>query len=231
MNANPVVLGIAWGVFPALLLQRVASRRATLQRARGLGPQLIQPAAGATVKVQSAMVRMRGTCARALGPVDRVCSDWRRRRALVREHRAIEAELPVYVELLGVGFGAGCVPFTALALTLPWAPPTIAPYVTRVLERCALGAALAEALGPFDEGASPLFPVANALLVTERTGAPVGPALERLAIETRAVNRRRAEVHARTIPVRLLFPLVFLVLPAFASLTVVPVLLTGFTDS
>ncbi len=72
MNANPVVLGIAWGVFPALLLQRVAARRVTLQRARGLGPQFMQPVAGATVKAQSMTVRIRVTCARALGPVDRV---------------------------------------------------------------------------------------------------------------------------------------------------------------
>jgi len=33
---------------------------------------------------------------------------------------------------------------------------------------------------------------------------------------------------ARTVPVRLLFPLVFLVLPAFGLLTVVPALLTSF---
>ncbi len=39
--------------------------------------------------------------------------------------------------------------------------------------------------------------------------------------------RRRAEARARTVPVRLLFPLVFCVLPAFVLLTVVPVLLDG----
>ena len=36
-----------------------------------------------------------------------------------------------------------------------------------------------------------------------------------------------AEAHARRIPVRLLFPLVFLVLPAFVLLTVVPGLAAG----
>jgi len=39
--------------------------------------------------------------------------------------------------------------------------------------------------------------------------------------------RRAAEAHARRIPVRLLFPLVFLVLPAFVLLTVVPGLAAG----
>ena len=62
----------------------------------------------------------------------------------------------------------------------------------------------------------------------DRTGAPVAPALERLAAEERTQLRRRAEARARKVPVRLLFPLVFLVLPAFGLLTVVPALLAGF---
>jgi hypothetical protein len=46
-------------------------------------------------------------------------------------------------------------------------------------------------------------------------------------VEQRTTLRRRAEARARTVPVRLLFPLVFLVLPAFALLTVVPAVLGG----
>jgi tight adherence protein C len=56
----------------------------------------------------------------------------------------------------------------------------------------------------------------------------VGATLARLSSEARADLRRRAEARARTVPVRLLFPLVFLVLPAFGLLTVAPVLLDGF---
>jgi hypothetical protein len=52
--------------------------------------------------------------------------------------------------------------------------------------------------------------------------------LARLAVEERARLRRRAEAEARTVPVRLLFPLVFLVLPAFGLLTVVPTLVSSF---
>ena len=64
--------------------------------------------------------------------------------------------------------------------------------------------------------------LADALLATERLGAPVLDSLQRLAVSARADVRRRAEARARTVPVRLLFPLVFLVLPAFGILTVVP---------
>jgi tight adherence protein C len=69
--------------------------------------------------------------------------------------------------------------------------------------------------------------LADALLATDRLGVPVGPVLARLAHEERTALRRAAEAHARRIPVRLLFPLVFLVLPAFVLLTVVPGLAAG----
>jgi tight adherence protein C len=67
----------------------------------------------------------------------------------------------------------------------------------------------------------------DALLASDRYGTAVGAALSRLAAEERAAIRREAEARARTVPVRLLFPLVFLVLPAFGLLTVAPALLTG----
>jgi pilus assembly protein TadC len=67
--------------------------------------------------------------------------------------------------------------------------------------------------------------VADVLCASDRLGAPAAPALTRLAQEVRADLRRRAEARARTLPVKLLFPLVFLVLPAFGLLTVVPALL------
>ena len=59
-------------------------------------------------------------------------------------------------------------------------------------------------------------------VASERYGAPLGAGLERLADEVRRDRRRRAEEAARRIPVKLLFPLVGCVLPAFALLTVAP---------
>ena len=72
-----------------------------------------------------------------------------------------------------------------------------------------------------------LRPLADALRTSARLGTPAAPALARLATEVRADVRRRAEARARTVPVRLCFPLVLCVLPAFALLTVVPVVLSG----
>ena len=51
--------------------------------------------------------------------------------------------------------------------------------------------------------------------------------LARLAAEVRSDVRRRAEARARTVPVRLCFPLVACILPAFALLTVAPAVFGG----
>jgi tight adherence protein C len=67
-------------------------------------------------------------------------------------------------------------------------------------------------------------PVVAALVASERYGAPVIAGLERLAADVRADNRRRAEAAARRVPVKLLFPLVVCILPAFGLLTVAPLI-------
>ena len=67
-------------------------------------------------------------------------------------------------------------------------------------------------------------PLVAALVASDRYGAPLADNLARLADEVRRDRRRRAEEAARRVPVKLLFPLVTCVLPAFALLTVAPLL-------
>jgi tight adherence protein C len=74
----------------------------------------------------------------------------------------------------------------------------------------------------------PVRPLVRALTSSERYGVPLRDALDRLAVEVRLDRRRRAEEAARRVPVKLLFPLVLCVLPAFALLTVVPLLVGAF---
>jgi tight adherence protein C len=136
-------------------------------------------------------------------------------------------EVPVVLDLLGVAVGAGCTPYLAVEVAARWSPEVIAAPLTGVLRACALGVSFESALDDAARATPLLGPVADALLASDRLGAPVGPVLARLAEEERTALRRRAEARARRIPVRLLFPLVFLVLPAFVLLTVVPGLAAG----
>jgi tight adherence protein C len=151
----------------------------------------------------------------------------RHRRARARDVMLRRA-LPLAVDLLGVAVGAGCTPYAAVEVAAQWCPPAVGSAFDEILRHCGLGLSFDEALHDASRRAPALSPVADALGASSRLGVPIGPSLGRVAGELRADLRRAAEQRARTVPVRLLFPLVFLVLPAFALLTVAPVLLAGF---
>jgi tight adherence protein C len=61
----------------------------------------------------------------------------------------------------------------------------------------------------------------------QRRGVPLAPQLEGLADSMRAAERHRVEARARTAPIRMLFPLAFLILPSFLLLSAVPVLVNA----
>lgn len=143
-----------------------------------------------------------------------------------RRDGRIAHELPVLVDLVGMAVAAGCPPALAVDLTVPWSPPEVRAAFTPVVERTV---AFADALGSVGRDDRQFRRLGDALLVSERTGAPIGVALTRVADQLRAETRRRAETRARTVPVHLLFPLVFLILPAFVLLTVVPAIAIAFT--
>jgi tight adherence protein C len=163
-----------------------------------------------------------------LGPVGRIVGALVARRSAARRDEVVAVELPVVVDLLAVAVGAGCTPYLAVEVAARWGPAVLAAQLDGVRQACELGAAFKDALDDLATTSPALRPLVDGLLASDRYGAPVGEALARLATEQRAAVRRRAEARARTVPVRLLFPLVFLVLPAFGLLTVVPSLLAGF---
>ena len=65
----------------------------------------------------------------------------------------------------------------------------------------------------------------GALTRSEALGSSISDAMTELAAQVREARRAAAGERARKAPVKMLFPLVFLVLPAFLLLTVVPVLI------
>ena len=216
----PWALGLGWGALVLVPVRRVLRRRGLRARATALRPAA-RPRASA---LRHALL----AAARRTGPVGRVALGLlRRRRDRWRDDR-LALDLPVTIDVLSVAVAAGCTPYLAVEAAARWSPPSLAPALAEVLHASSLGAGFGESLEQLGDRRPRLRPLARALLVSDRTGAPIAPALERLAVEERTQLRRRAEARARKVPVRLLFPLVFLVLPAFGLLTVVPALLAGF---
>lgn len=191
-------LALAWTAAMAVSVRQAAIRARVARRARNLTGE-------------EAGVRMRGQV---------------RGRRQRRELAALEAEVPLAADLLAVALGAGSTPYLALRIAAGSGPPRTAERFRRVLDATA-SERLVDALAAGAADAPPLRALLEVLIASERDGAPVGPALARLAGERRAQGRRVALARARTVPVRLLFPLVFLVLPAFLLLGVAPVLLAG----
>ena len=163
----------------------------------------------------------------ALGPVGRVVRALVGRRAQRRAELRLEAELPIAMDLLVVAVGAGAPPQRAVEIAAIWAPPTVRVALRQVLNVTELGGSFTDALDEMARVAPILAPIADVLVASARLGAPAGTALARLGDAARAQLRRRAEIRARKLPVKLLFPLVFLVLPAFGLLTVAPALISA----
>jgi len=203
------LLAFGWGVLAAGPLLRAAARARVAARARALRPGRGEPACN------SRPGRGKRT---PVGP------SGRRHR---RQDASLNAAVPVVADVLGVALTAGLTPYLALRVAARSTPRPVAARLGGVVAAVEDGRRLADALEEEAGVSPPLRPVLEVLLASERLGAPVGPTLARLAADGRARLRRAALARARTLPVRLLFPLVFLVLPAFLLLTVGPVLLAG----
>ena len=130
-------------------------------------------------------------------------------------------------DLLAMAVAAGLTPYLALEMAVRFGPGPVAERLDAALADTESGLCLSEALDAEAQRTKSLGPLLALLAASERSGAPVAAALGRLAAATRAQARRRSLARARTVPVRLLFPLVFLVLPAFLLLTVAPVVLAS----
>lgn len=152
-------------------------------------------------------------------------------RAEKARRAALVGDLPEVVDLLMLALGAGLnVPLAVDAVGRRGTGP-LAAEMAVAAEATRRGQRLADALDDLTlRCGEPVRPLMSLLASGERYGVPLGESLDRLAVDVRAARRRRAEEAARRLPVKMLFPLVVCILPAFALLTLGPLLLTSFRD-
>lgn len=145
-----------------------------------------------------------------------------------RRRRRIDAEIPQLLDVLAAASSAGLSATLALQRSAAAIRGPLAEEIAGTLDAVSLGArwrtelrALATRVDLPD-----LHRLVNALTRTETLGVSLSDALRALGSETRAARRAIENERARKAPVKMLFPLVFMILPAFLLLTVVPVLLS-----
>jgi tight adherence protein C len=140
----------------------------------------------------------------------------------------MDAQVPQLLDLLAAASSAGLSGQLALRRAVVALGGPLAAELTAALDVVDLGAHWREELGNVAERLAlpDLRRTVVALSRTETLGASLADSTAELAGSVRAARRAAVTERARTAPVKMLFPLVFLVLPAFLLLTVVPVLLT-----
>ena len=160
---------------------------------------------------------------------------WPDRRPPLPRRRAADAAIadavPDVIDLFAVAVAAGLNTRLALRAVADRAPPGPLAEALDTVERdvAATGARLADTIERLPDAlrSEAVRPLVSAITDAERYGAALGPTLDRLADDARRVRQRRAEEAARRIPVKLLFPLVTCILPAFGLLTVAPLIAGG----
>jgi tight adherence protein C len=157
-----------------------------------------------------------------------------RRRRPTRQRLAVQriqaGELPALLDLLRVLLDAGVSAPQAFAALAVYGPASLCVPCAAVGERVRRGHLFADALDGFvaDVGRAAL-PLVGALQAANRYGTGVASALDSIAVELRLLRQRQLEEATRRLPVLLLFPLICCILPAFALLTIVPLLGGGLS--
>jgi tight adherence protein C len=150
------------------------------------------------------------------------------RRHRRRRNAAIQRQVPALLDLLAAGSSAGLSAELSLRRGADAIGRPLGEDLVRLFGQADLGARWRDDLATYARavGSTDLRRTVAVLERTESLGSSLVDATQDLASSVRSARRSVVLERARTAPVKMLFPLVFLILPAFLLLTVVPVLLT-----
>lgn len=149
----------------------------------------------------------------------------RRAREQRRQQAEVLDELPEAIDLLRLAVSSGLNVHLAVAEVGERLCGPVGLGLAGASWRVRTGMGLADALETLpDSVGEPVRPLVRVLVDGDRYGTDLETSLEQLAADSRLLRRRRAEENARRLPLRLLFPLVTCILPAFILLTLAPVL-------
>jgi len=150
------------------------------------------------------------------------------RRAAARRIRRADREVPLMLDLLAAAASSGLSGPLALGAVIEAVEGPLADELAGALRAVDLGARWRDELQSVAErlDLQDLRRAIGVLTRSDSLGSSLVESLGRIAEDAREARRSVTTERARKAPVKMLFPLVFLVLPAFLLLTVVPVLLS-----
>jgi pilus assembly protein TadC len=155
----------------------------------------------------------------------------RSHRRLKQRLDRIDRALPDAIDMLMLLIHSGCSSIRAFEQLRILSAPVLWPALDQLLLRLRRGVPLAEALSTLtDLLGTQMITVVDALRSNDYYGTPLGPALDRISDHMLRERLRRAEIAARTLSVRITFPLVVCILPAFALGALGPVVLSAISS-
>jgi tight adherence protein C len=150
------------------------------------------------------------------------------RRAAARRTRRADREVPLMLDLLAAAASSGLSGQLALGAVVDAVEGPLADELAGALRAVDLGARWRDELQMVAErlDLQDLRRAIGVLTRSDALGSSLVESLGTIAKDAREARRPATTERARKAPVKMLFPLVFLVLPAFLLLTVMPVLLS-----
>jgi Flp pilus assembly protein TadB len=131
-------------------------------------------------------------------------------------------------ELVVIALRAGELPAAAIEWVALGGDPLARPAFTAVTEAQRRGRRFADSLPLLVETFGPVaVPFTEAVVAAELDGLPLAPVIERVSADVRAERVRLHDIAVRRLPVRLTLPLVACTLPAFALLTIAPMVIAA----
>jgi tight adherence protein C len=133
-----------------------------------------------------------------------------------QRQRTIQRQLPDVIDLLTISVEAGLGFDAALAQVVKNVPGPLAEELTRLLQEVQIGVGRADAFRHLGERTDvpELGAFVLSMIQADLFGVSIASVLRAQSHELRVKRRQRAEEIAQKIPVKLLFPMIFLILPA-----------------
>jgi tight adherence protein C len=139
----------------------------------------------------------------------------------------IDRQMPDMIDLLVVTIEAGLGILASMRVAAEGLPDPLGQELRLTLQEQRMGLSVFEAIESLGRRAnSPNMRIfVRAIIQGEKLGVSIGTTMRNVAVEMRKRRRATAEEKAQKMPIKLLFPLVFLIFPAIMIVLLVPALI------